>query len=251
MSRALADANSQQLWQAFGADVQIFPLRHCDVGAGQLGVCLHEPAPPQLVSHLHELAHWIAPAQLSGPPHETLHAPVPQVVAPAQLVMPPHETEHDDDALQSMPPAHAFVPAQSTMHAKPAGHTILLAHAPSVSHVITQVLPLHDEHAAGQTNASAEPLPSGPSGASGVPFDTHQPASHTRPAGQVPLSHLNAPERVSIEQLIAIAIAAIEAIIARITRRLRSARRRDRARPTARPRRRDRRATSATTARRR
>jgi hypothetical protein len=241
----------QQVWQTFGADVQIFPLLHCDVGAGQSGVCLHEPAPPQLVSHLHEDEHWITPPQLFGPPHETLHAPAPQVVAPAQLMSPPHETEHDDDVLQSTPPAHEFMPAQSTMHAKPAGQTTWLAHEPAVSHVITHVLPLHDEHAGGHTNASALPLPSAPPGASGVPFDTHQPASQVRPVGQAPLSQRNAPDRVSIEQLQPIAIAASESSIARITRRLRSSRPRDRARPTARSRRRDRRATIATTARRR
>jgi hypothetical protein len=74
------------------------------------------------------------------------------------------------------------------------------------------VSPTHDVHSLGHGPAS------GWFGlASGAPVETHQPSMHTRPEGHVPWSHLNAPDRVSIEHpAIAIRISA-----ARITTSLR------------------------------
>lgn len=66
-------------------------MRHWESGAGHVGAVEHDPPPPQLVSHLHDCAHSIAPLQLDVPPHETVHEPVPHAVAPAQLDVPPHE----------------------------------------------------------------------------------------------------------------------------------------------------------------
>ncbi len=150
--------------------------------------------PVQVTSHWHEVEHSIAPRQLFLPPQATSHAPVPHDAPIVQLIWPLQLIVHAVAPVQSMPPLHVLRPMHSTEHGRPGGHVILLAHELSVSQRITQVSPTHDEHSLGHGGASGWL-----GGASGAPVDTHQPCMHTRPVGQAPLSHLNAPDRVSIE----------------------------------------------------
>jgi len=161
---------------------------------------MHDCCPVQLTSHEHALPQFTV-WQLSRPLHVTLHGPLPHVTV-LHVWSLPQVTEHDSEPTQLTPLRQSLLPAHSTVHAKPAGQSIV----PFVQLVWLQLMSQVFSPAAFVLQLEQLPghwplLPVGASMPFPVPSTTQNPPTHVRPLLQSAfLMHANASLRLSIEQ---------------------------------------------------
>jgi hypothetical protein len=157
---------------------------------GQVGAIVHELAPEQMVSQVQESAQSMPAVQVADDVQFTRHGPVPQLMSESQESVPMQITWHSDDAVQSMPPPHEFLPVHSTRHLTPGGQTTGLptGHASLIGQSMTQVSPSQREQMSGHTKLASGALgsASGAFGSASAAFgsasrSTHQPPAQTRP----------------------------------------------------------------------
>jgi hypothetical protein len=105
--------------------------------SGHFAAGLQVFEPSQLTSHAQDSSQSMPPRHELLPSQSMSQGPWPQRSRPPQLARPAHSMMHEDESLQSTPPAQVSLALHLTRQGMPAGQTTVLWHWPALQ-VTTQ-----------------------------------------------------------------------------------------------------------------